>query len=77
MPICFSHGNLRLGNCLKILRIFSGSRVENFFPTACMRAVHNERGQGGATALIEKTIFTIFRMTLLIILWIFGTFFGI
>ena len=35
--------------------------------------------RGGATAPPppEKTIFTIFRMSLLIILWIFGTFFGI
>jgi hypothetical protein len=33
-------------------------------------------GGQGATAPLEKTIFTIFRMSL-IILWIFGTFFGI
>jgi hypothetical protein len=38
-------------------------------------------GGGGrreeATALLKETIFTIFRMSLLIILWIFGTFFNI
>jgi hypothetical protein len=37
-----------------------------------------QRGGGsGATAPAEKTIFTIFRMSLLSILWIFGTFIGI
>ena len=30
-----------------------------------------------ATSLLDKAIFTIFRMTLLIILWVFETFFGI
>jgi hypothetical protein len=34
-------------------------------------------GGGGTTSPLENTIFTIFRMTLLIILWVFGTFFGI
>ena len=36
-----------------------------------------EGQQEGATALLKKTVFTISRMSLLIILWIFGTFFGI
>jgi hypothetical protein len=37
-----------------------------------------QQGERGATAPPpEKTIFTIFRMSLLSILWIFATFFGI
>jgi hypothetical protein len=44
------------------------------------RAVHSGRGGGGGGNCFptEKTIFTIFRMSLLInILYIFGAFFGI
>ena len=44
------------------------------------RAVHSEGGgvEGGrGNCTLEKTIFTIFIMSSLIILWIFGTFFVI
>jgi hypothetical protein len=40
------------------------------------RAVHSG-GRGATAPPPEKTIFTIFRMSLLIILWILETFFGI
>jgi hypothetical protein len=46
----------------------------------CDPGPYTAQGRGwqeGATALLKKTIFTIFRMSLLIILWIFGTFFNI
>jgi hypothetical protein len=49
----------------------------------CVNAIRHDSSlskmahvQGGDCPL-EKTIFTTFRMTLLIILWVFGTSFGI
>jgi hypothetical protein len=55
----------------KAKTVKENSNAQNFIMRFTSRAVHMQRGQA------EKTIFTIFRVSLLIILWIFGTFFGI
>jgi hypothetical protein len=39
--------------------------------------MHTGREVGRGDCPVEKTIFTIFRIDIIIIPWVFGTFFGI
>jgi hypothetical protein len=58
-------------------RLLNQGCTQRGFVLVLCTQVNRYGAGGGDTAPLETTIFTIFRMTLLIILWVFVTFFGI